>query len=192
MTRAALLIVGVLLAGCGLQALQGTREPERYFILEAPTGARATMAVALPPTSAASFYDTQEMVYSRAPGTRAFYQFNHWTERPARAVHGQLASRFAEPPGGSGLVLRTRLDEIYHDAAASPGAARIKVTAWLVDPSQSSVAEHVFVVSAPAASYDAPGAVRGFNRALGQLLDEIVRWVDAQRPNKAVGELPRE
>ncbi len=181
MTRVALLFAGVLLAGCGLQALQGSREPERYFILEAPAGARATTTVALPPTSAASFYDTQEMVYSRQPGTRAFYQFNHWTERPARAVHGQLASRFAEPSGGgSRLVLRTHLEEIYHDAAESPGAARIKLTAQLVDPSGSTVAQRVFIASAPAASYDAPGAVRGFDRALGQLLDDMVRWVDAQ------------
>lgn len=179
MRRAALLLA-VLLAGCGLQALQGPRDPERYFILEAPAGARAGTAVALPPTAAASFYDTQEMVYSREAGTRAYYQFNHWTERPAHAVHAQLAARFPEPSGAAGLALHTQLDEIYHDAAAPPGTARIRLSAQLVDAARATVARRVFTVSAPAASYDAAGAVRGFDSALGKLLDEMVEWVDAQ------------
>jgi cholesterol transport system auxiliary component len=180
MTRAALLLAAALLASCGVQVPQGPREPERYFILAAPTGAKAATAVHLPPTSTASFYDTQEMAYSREPGTRAYYQFNHWTERPGRALHAQLASRFDEPSGGKGLVLRTRLDEIYHDAAQPPGTARIVLTAQLVDPERGVIARRTFTASAPAASYDAPGAVRGFNQALGTLLDEIVAWVDAQ------------
>lgn len=181
MMRAVLLVAVALLAGCGLKELQGAREAERYFILEAPPGAKAATAVTLPPTTAASFYDTQEMVYSREAGTRAFYQFNRWTERAPRVIHSELASRFDVPSGGKGLVLRTHLDEIYHDAAQPPGTARIRLTAQLVDPSSSAViARRVFTASAPAVSYDAPGAVRGLGRALGSLLDDIVRWVDSQ------------
>ena len=180
MTRVAPLAAAVLLAACSIQGLQGPRAPELYFILEAPSGAKAETAVTLPPTSAASFYDTQEMVYSREPGTRAYYQFNHWTERPPRAIHAQLASRFETAAGGKGLVLRTHLDEIYHDAADPPGTARIKLSAQLRDPSGRAVSRKVFTAAAPAASYDAPGAVRGFDQALGSLLDDIVRWVDAQ------------
>jgi len=181
MNRGALLLAAALLASCGIQVPQGPRAPERYFILAAPAGAKAAIAVELPPTATASFYDTQEMAYSREPGTRAYYQFNHWTERPGRALHAQLASRFDEPAGGKGLVLRTHLDEIYHDAAQRPGTARITLTAQLVDPARRVIlARRVFTAAAPAASYDAPGAVRGFDEALGRLLDEIVAWVDAQ------------
>jgi cholesterol transport system auxiliary component len=181
-TRAALLFAAVLIGGCGFQILQGPREPERYFILEAPAGVKAKTALELEPTSAATFYDTQDMVYSRAPGTRAYYQYNHWTERPPRAIQAQLASRFEEPSNGKGLLLRTRVDEIYHDAAKRPGTARITLSAQLVDASGTVLAQRAFTASAPAASYDAAGATRGFDQALGMLLDDIVHWVDAQPP----------
>ena len=178
MRGAALLFAGALLAGC---AGQGPREPERYFILEAQPGAKASNAVELPPTSVSSFYDTQEIVYSRAPGTRGYYQFNRWTERPQRAIHAQLEARFPESHQPGRRVLTTHLDEIYHDAAERPGTVRIRLTAELSEPGTRSVAaRRVFTASAPAASYDAPGAVRGCNEALAALLNDIVAWVDAQ------------
>ncbi len=178
MNRAAILFAAALLAAC---APQGPREPERYFLLAAPPGATADIAVELPPTSVSSFYDTQEIVYSRAPGTRGYYQFNRWTERPQRAIHGQLESRFADANAPRRFILTTHLDELYHDAAQRPGTARIRLTAQLADTATRSViARRVFTAEAPAASYDAPGAVHGFDRALGTLLDEIVGWVSAQ------------
>ena len=172
-------LAALLLAGCALQG--GPRQPERFFILEAPAGKPAASPVELPPTSSASFYDSQEIAYSREPGTRAFYQFNRWTERPQRALQAALASRFPDSARPTKRILTTHLDEIYHDAAQSPGTARITLTAQLVDAASRKVlARRVFTASAPAASYDAPGAVRGFNAALGSLLDEIVSWVDAR------------
>ncbi len=136
------------------------------------------------PTTSSSFYDTQDIVYSRAPGTRAYYQFNHWTERPQRAIHAQLASRLSTDAAKGGLVLDTRVDEIYHDALDSPGTA-----AHHDSPRSSSIrraravlARRTFNRSAPAASYDASGAVRGFDEALGSLLDDIVTWVGQQAP----------
>ncbi len=95
-----------------------------------------------------------------------------------------------EDGAAGGLVLRTHLEEIYHDAAQPPGAARIAISAQLVDPaSRSVVARRTFVRAAAATSYDAPGAVQGFDQALGALLDDIVVWVGAQAPGKA-GEAP--
>lgn len=178
MTRATVLLSALFVAAC---AAQGPREPERFFILEAAPGVQATSAVEVPPTSAASFYDTQDIAYSRMPGTRAYYQFNRWTERPQRAIHAQLASRFAAAKRTSRLRIDTHLDEIYHDAAQPPGTARITLSAQLFDAtSRRVVARRIFTTSAPAASYDAPGAVHGFDQALGVLLDEIVAWVDSQ------------
>jgi cholesterol transport system auxiliary component len=176
MRGAAVLLAAALVGGC---AAQGPRDPERYFILEAAPGVQADEAVELAATSTASFYDTQEIVFSREPGTRAYYQFNRWTERPQRAIHAALQSRFPSTAGAK-RVLTTHLDEIYHDAAERPGSARIRLTAQLSDAaSRAPIARRVFTASAPAASYDAAGAVRGFNQALGSLLDEIVRWVNA-------------
>ena len=179
-----LMHAATLVVGC---AVTGTREADRYFVLEAtPAPAAAphsNAAVRVEPASASSFYDTQDIVYSRAPGTRAYYQFNHWTERPQRAIHPQLASRLRADAPKSVLVLKTHLDEIYHDAAVAPGTARITITVELVESASRMVlARRTFTHAAPAASYDAPGAVQGFNQALGGVLDDIVSWVDAQAP----------
>jgi hypothetical protein len=44
---------------------------------------------------------------------------------------------------------------------------------------QALVARHTFSRWAPAASYDAAGAVQGFSEAIGAILDDVVAWVDA-------------
>ncbi len=169
-------LLATSLAAC---AIPGPREPERYFILDAGIAApRSGAPVVATPTTAASFYDTQDIAYSRAPGTRAYYRFNRWTERPQRSIHGQLAARLGGGPAKGGLRLDTNLDEIYHDAPEQPGTSRIAITAELVDPdSRTVLARRTFSRSAPAASYDAPGAVQGFNRALAALIGDIEAWV---------------
>lgn len=187
MKQVAVLFVVVFVTGCLSPA---PREPDRYFILEAAPGAGAallsTTNVRVAPMSVSDFYDTQDIVYSDAPGARAYYQFSRWTERPQRAIRAQLASRFEAGGPDRGLVLRTHLEEIYHDAAEPPGTARIAITAQLVEPGSGAVlARRRFSRSAPAASYGAPGAVRGFSQALGALLDDVVAWVNAEAPPKA-------
>ena len=179
-------LLAALVVACGAM---GTREPDRYFVLDVPPAAaapRTAPALVVMPTTASSFYDTQDIAYSRAPGTRAYYQFNHWTDRPQRAVHAQLVSRLGAANSAGGFILATHLDEIYHDAAQQPGTARLTVSAQLVDPkSRAVVAQRVFNGAAPAASFDAPGAVDGMRRALGALLDEIAAWAAATPPAAA-------
>jgi cholesterol transport system auxiliary component len=188
----------VVMAGCLPSG--GTREAQRYYILDAPDSKSApaaapkSAALVVPPTGAASFYDTQDLVFSRSPGTRAYYQFNAWTERPGRAIHDLLVARLersgafkavvaADRPVANALVLRTDLEEIYHDAAKPPGEARIVLTAELIDPSRNvSLARRSFSQAAPTPTYDAEGAVQGFRQALGTLLDEVVAWVTHFHP----------
>jgi cholesterol transport system auxiliary component len=172
-------VLAACLAAC---SAPGPREPDRFFILDAGVAPdekpRAGVSLYVAPTSTSSFYDTQDIAYSRSPGTRAYYQFNRWTERPARSIHRQLASRIGTGAPKDGLRLETHLEEIYHDASSEPGTARIALTAELVDPARGSViARRAFARSAPAASYDAPGAVLGFNQALVALLGDIQAWV---------------
>ena len=55
------------------------------------------------------------------------------------------------------------------------------LTAQLSDPASRAVlARRTFTRSAPAASYDAQGAVQGFRQALGALLDDVAAWVEAE------------
>jgi len=185
MKRLVVLLMAAALGACSSMA---PREPNRYFILDTPRTAAqppATAKVFVAPTAAASFYDTQDIVYSREPGTRAYYRYGHWTERPQRALHAQLMSRLGTGAAGQ-PVLNSRLEEIYHDAAQSPGTARIALSVELVDPaSRAVIARQRFTRTAPAASYDAAGAVSGMRQALDGLLVEVAAWVEAQEAQEA-------
>ena len=180
-----------LLAGCsGL----GTGSAHRYFVLQtassrlAPSPLQRDAILLVAPTTASSFYDTQEIIYSRGAGERAYYQLSSWTEPPNRGVAASLAARIArtgafrgavETGSGvrGGLMLRTHLVELYHDAAAPPGTARVALAAELIDPaSRTLLAQRSFSAAVPVASYDAPGAVQGLGQALGALLDDVATW----------------
>ncbi len=205
MRAGALLVAGALLAGC---AGSGPREPFRYFVLDAPavtaapavTGAASAPAseatLLVLPTVAAAFYATPEMAYSKAEGVRAYYQFSSWTEPPDAAVTRALVSRIddarvfrsvAVAGGGvrGSLVLATQLLEIYHDAASTPGTAKIVLAAELRDPAKRTViARRTFRASVPAASFDAAGSVQGFRVGLGRIGDETAAWLASVAPAK--------
>jgi cholesterol transport system auxiliary component len=201
-------LLAAALTACGT----GVRAPQHFYEL-GPQGAPLAVpdpepsptatapALLVTPTTAAGFYDAPSIAYSLAPGTRAYYQLNSWTEPPGHRLGALLAQRLRRSGafatvatvtgGGRGtLVLDTQLEEIYHDLASRPGAARISLTATLSDPAHRSVAaQRRFTASAPAPTPDAAGAVQAFDRALGPLLDEVVAWAaeEAARSNAAPG-----
>ncbi|MGH8633173.1 MAG: ABC-type transport auxiliary lipoprotein family protein [Burkholderiales bacterium] len=171
--------------------------PREYYVLDelAPAGAANPGAAAgrvllVNPSSASPFYDTQSLVFSRAPGQRAYYQFAGWTERPGRTLSELLARRLeagggfravaATTAGVKGeVVLHIRLEEFYHDVTGNPGSVRIEVTAVLVDPAERElIARRRFVQSAPAAGENAQAAVAAFSRATTVLLDEMSSWIE--------------
>ena len=85
-----------LLGGCGGL---GSSPAHRYFVPEtapsrlAPVPLQRDAILLVAPTSAASFYDTQEIIYSRRAGERAHYQLSSWTEPPNRVLAAQLVGR---------------------------------------------------------------------------------------------------
>jgi cholesterol transport system auxiliary component len=189
MKNVLVLLLAAFVAAC---SAPGPREPDRYFILDAgavtDAKPRAGAPLFVAPTSTSSFYDTQDIAYSRSPGTRAYYQFNRWTERPARSIHRQLAARLGGGSPREALRLDTHLEEIYHDASSEPGTARIALAAELVDAASGAVlVRRTFARSAPAASYDAPGAVQGFNQALAALMADVRDWVDTEAQRAGPG-----
>jgi cholesterol transport system auxiliary component len=183
-----------LCAGCA-----SSDQPQRYFVLEA-SAARAPAAnprhdgtLVVAPVTAAGFYRTRELAYSRAAGTRSYYQYASWTELPATAIGSALLTRLerngtfravtaAASGAGGTLLLRVHLDDIYHDAATPPGTARIALTAQLLDAgSRTLIDKRTFTAAAPTPSYDADGAVAGLRQALDQVLDELVNWAVTPR-----------
>ena len=196
----------VVVAGAMIAALAGCvsfgkQETQRFYVLgavldnkagEAVTPRAATLLVAS--TTASGIYETPEIAYSRASGERAYYQLSTWTERPSRRITELLIMRLArdglfktiaaDASGVQGeLVLHTHLAEFYHDAATPPGSVKVTITAELTDHARRALlARRTFSRSAAAPTYDAPGAVQAFNRAVKAILDDISGWVDATAP----------
>ncbi|MDA8129212.1 MAG: ABC-type transport auxiliary lipoprotein family protein [Betaproteobacteria bacterium] len=139
-------------------------------------------------TTAGGFYDSDQLVFSRSPGTRGQYQFARWAERPGGRFAELLRTRLDRlgryriaPPGGivrGDLLLDTRLVEFYHDAVQPPGKVRLVVRAELVDLRQHRlVGRRVFEQQVPVTTYDAAGAARASNEAVGRLLDDLGGWL---------------
>jgi cholesterol transport system auxiliary component len=193
-------VAGVLVAALSGCLSLGPQEPQRYFVLEpsvasaAPARTARAATLLVMPTTAFNFYEIEYIAFSRAPGARAYYQFHSWTERPGRRVSELLVKRLerdgsfkavaAATAGVHGnYVLNTHLTDFYHDAAAAPGSARVVLTAELVDSVRRVLlARRTFDRSAPAAAYDAAGAVLGFNQAVTAILEDVSAWVDATAP----------
>lgn len=188
------LVVATLLAGCTAFSTLPQRE---FYVLEdlGTAGGSAPMrqtdrSLLISQTSASPFYDTQSLVFSRAPDQRAYYQFSAWTERPGnrltelliRRLHARRSFRWVATTtaGAAGdLVLSSRLEELYHDASANPGSVRVELTAILVDREQRAViAQRRFAHSAQTGADNASAAVAAFNRAVTALLTEESAWVE--------------
>lgn len=181
-------LIGLLVAGC---VSAPSVPPLQYYVLgdagAAPEARRAAVGgpvLLVHPTSVNAFYDTQRLVYSRTPGERAYYQFAAWTERPGRAFAELLSRRLGAPLTTAGVrgdvVLRTRLEELYHDAASTPGRVTLVVSAELVGANGRRLGEpQRFTRSVPTRAENAAAAVEAANRAITEVLDDIAAWCDS-------------
>lgn len=190
-----------LLAGCVSIGNRSEGSGTVYYVL-ADAGAAAAAAPVAAPAPAApltlvvlnaragSFYESDQLVFSREAGTRGHYQFARWTERPGKRL-GELMrarlerdGRWRVSEGGSYVrgdrLLDTALVELYHDASRSPGEVHVVLRAELVDlRAKTIVGRRVFEARAPLSRYDAAGAAEASGVAVSRLLDELVAWVAA-------------
>jgi len=139
-------------------------------------------------TTAGSFYDTDQLVFSSSPGTRGQYQFARWTERPGKRFADLMRARLdrqgswhVSAAGGyvrGDLLLDTELVEFYHDASTKPGQVRLELRAELVDLKQRTLlGRRVFEQQVPLTSYDAAGAAQASNQAVSRALDDLTAWL---------------
>lgn len=201
-----LLMVTLLLSGC-LGLGKNTPEVVNYVLEDLST---VTEKVATPDlrsllildTTATAFYDNENLVYSRALGTRGQYQYARWTERPGKRFSDLLQKRLATQSGFSSvsvaggqvrgdLVLDTELSEFYHEAAATPGSVHVQLRAELIDlKTRKLLSRQWFERRVPVGSYDAAGAAKGFNQATTGVLDDVVAWL-ATTPKQVIEVVPQ-
>ena len=191
----ALAALSLVLTGC-VNLGEKTKIPAVvYYVLNDPVSAtdpaplRADAKTLLVlDTTTGSFYDTDQLVFSRSAGTRGQYQFARWTERPGKRFADLMRTRLdrqgawnVSAAGGyvrGDMLLDTELVEFYHDAASEPGQMRLVLRAELVDLKQRALlGRRVFEQQVPLVTYDAAGAAQAANLAVSRALDELGAWL---------------
>lgn len=195
--RAAALLALLWLAACVSLGPGSDAGPQVQLQL-VDAGAAAPARRALPlvdalliqPLPADGLADTVAIAYSRRSHEFAFYQLATWTERPVRQLP-RLLQRRLEARGVAGAVgllgeplradwlLTLAIDSLHHDVSASPGQARLAVTAELFDRRRPGrVARRSFVAAVPTPGAGGPAAAAALSQAVGQVFDEILPWLE--------------
>lgn len=150
------------------------------------------------PQPSAAIDDSFALAYSRVPNQRAAYQFASWSDRPSSRLAQLLVDRLAARRAfasvaliGRGvtgdLQLNLTVNDFYHDAAESPGTARVEVSAELIDrTARRLLARKTFVATAPVAQANAAAAAAALSAASRQVLDQLVDWVEASSAPSSV------
>jgi len=190
-----LVALTLMLTGCLNLGARTDTPGVVYYMLDDPTHpAVATPVRADAPTllvldtATGGFYDTEQLIFSRSPGTRGQYQFARWTERPGKRFAELMRVRLdrqgawhVSAAGGyvrGDMLLDTELIEFYHDAVSQPGQVRLVLRAELVDLKQRKLlGRRVFEQQVALATFDAAGAAQASSQAVSQALDELTAWL---------------
>jgi ABC-type uncharacterized transport system auxiliary subunit len=146
---AALAAVGLLATACvSVEIGKDTQQQAQFRIIDASTAPSAAVrsngrALIVSAQPAASVDDSFALTYSRSPNQRAAYQFATWSDRPSNRLAQLLVDRLAARRtfgsvalagrGVAGDLLLNLRNDFFHDAAATPGTARVDVAAELID-----------------------------------------------------------
>lgn len=190
-----LLALAALLAGCLNLGNRSEMPAVVHYVLKDAEPATAMVpvragapALLVLDTATGGFYDTDQMVFSRSPGTRGQYQFARWTERPGKRFAELMRARLdrqgkwnVSVAGGyvrGDVLLDTELVEFYHDASRSPGHLRLVLRAELVDLKRRALlGRRVFTQEIALDTYDAAGAAQAANQAVRHALDDLTAWI---------------
>ncbi|WNJ89013.1 ABC-type transport auxiliary lipoprotein family protein [Bosea sp. 685] len=179
-----LLAALLMLAGCG-----GGSAPTTYD-LSAPRdvgrvgGSRAALVVAEPTT--VQTLDSDRVIVKDSSGALSFAGGAQWADRVPKLVQTRLVQTFenggrlasvARP--GERIVPDTQLntDIRSFNIDTASGAAVVEITAKLVGDRSGKVQRaRLFTARVPATAGDGGAAAQALDRALSQVLIEIVRW----------------
>lgn len=190
------LLLPLALAGCVNFGLGGESDSRTvvHFVLEdagrpLPSATPAPYALLMTDTTAGAFYDTDGMAYSNAAGTRGYYKFARWSERPGKRFTDLLLGRLEKEnrfatvalPGNNvrgDWLLTTDILDFHHDAVSQPGRVKMEMRAEVIDLKQRKLlARKTFTQFISVSSHDAAGAHKAFNEATTRTLDDLSDWL---------------
>ncbi len=196
--RAMLAAAALLLAGCVTVDVGGEGAAVTQYVIDdagaVPERRAAPVADALLIQAGAGdpLADTLSIAYARHKGERALYQLATWTDRPARRIP-QLLQRRLEArasfravamlgqPLNANWLLAVAVEDIHHDLVTEPGTARLALRATLFDRRRRAlVAGRTFSADVPVAEAKSAAAAAAMNRAVAQVLDALVPWLEQE------------
>jgi cholesterol transport system auxiliary component len=184
---AGLLLIVLALAGCG-----GGAVPATFDLTALPGAARAGAArrslVVAEPVGLQPF--EADRIIVRAPGgSLSFLGGGQWADRLPRLIQARLIQslenanrlRSVSRPGDKIAADTLLVTEIRaFDIAAGSREAVVDLSAKLVSDSTGAVVNaRVFEARVPVADISPAAAANGLDRALTQVLADVVRWVGA-------------
>ena len=189
-----LLLSALVLApsGCGSLLPTGGSPPKLYTLTPATDVAagpaiRSQLLVDVPVSAAA--LDTERIALSRSANTIDYYAEAAWTDWAPLMIQSLLVQSFENSGritaiGRESLALRANyvlrpelrhFEAEYHDAPAPN--AHVAVGVKLVKmPDRAIVAQRNFEASAPAAANQMTAIVESFDKALHEVMRQIVDW----------------
>ena len=184
----------VFFGGCSFN-LPGHGEKQTYYVLNAESrtvGAAVTKREArllLQEATTSRLVNTERIIFSEQPATRGSYQFSYWAENPPKRFSYLLQKRLEEvglfqsvsrTVSGAlcDLQLNVEITDFYHNVVNRPGVSVVNMHLELVDlKTRNIIASSYFSKAISTATYNAEGAVQGFDRAVSEVLDEVVLWL---------------
>lgn len=139
-----------------------------------------------PPQAAAGF-DSRRIIYLREPQRLNYFARHEWADTPARMLAPLLLAAWdaggqfrvvlgAHSAGSAEFSLDTEVIRLQQDFSQSPSQVRLSLRASLLDNATRRVlASREFDARVAAPSEDADGGVIAANRAVQQVLNELVQ-----------------
>ena len=112
------------------------------------------------------------------------YRDSAWAAPPAALLTQRLRQQLAATPGCTGrpaALLAVNLDEfeqVFSSPTSSQAVLRVQATLWPGGTANAALQQH-WRIERPAASPDAPGAVRALAQAVDDWLPQLAGWLAA-------------
>lgn len=185
----------VLQASCASLLLKQNSGEETAYILSAAASyhakKRSTVSLLVRPPEAPLLINSNQLLYSDAAYTRKGYRLASWTEPPPRRIGSLLASAirdaaivrevtdqagFSQPDH----ALITTVREFYLDLSSNDQAVVVEIQAELFDlMERKKIGDHVASRRVPVQAVSPGDAVPAFSKALSEVLDELLVWLDS-------------
>jgi ABC-type uncharacterized transport system auxiliary subunit len=194
-------LLGLLLAACVTVDVGNGGSAQTQFVLSdaeaAPhssqraSPAPVARALLLQAVASDPLAETISIAYSKSAGERSLYQLSTWTERPSRRIlqllqrrleaHGTFGTvALLGQPVASDLLLAIAVDDIHHDLTKTPSEAILVLQATLFDRrARRQIARQEFSAAVPAEA-NVAGLATAMNRAVADVFDQVVPWVEQQ------------